>query len=115
MLKYFHRTLHNISQFVVKLCLSILTIYFILLYSAIFRYFFTYTINVSTKFINMQSMAKKVFYQPFSFKIFPDIECYTINYKKKCRHNMPNSVSRKEIKIFVKYGGHGLCYFFCDG
>lgn len=49
-------------------------------------------------------MAKKVFYQPFSFKILPDIECYTINYKKKRRHNMPNSVSRKEIKIFVKYG-----------
>lgn len=55
---------------------------------------------------------KKVFYQPFSFKTLPDLECYTINYKKKCRHNMPNAVSRKEIKIFVKYGGHGLCYFF---
>lgn len=47
---------------------------------------------------------KKLFYQQFSYKILPDLVCCTINCKKNCRQSMPNAVSRKEIKISVKYG-----------
>lgn len=58
---------------------------------------------------------KKLFYQQFSYKILPDLVCCTINCKKNCRQSMPNAVSRKEIKISVKYGVMACVISFCDG
>lgn len=76
----------------------------ILPYSCIFI-FTTYTINVSTKLLTCKAwLIKIIFYQQFSYEILPDLVCCTINYKKNCRQSMPNAVSRKEIKISVKYG-----------
>lgn len=61
-------------------------------------------------------MAKKVFYQPFSLKTLPDLECYTINYKKKnvditCLTPSPE----KKLRSLLNMGVMACAIFFCDG